>query len=59
MSEIKQTIPEAAVRAAAKAIHEAGGFYEWEDPKGWREAAATQEARAALEAAAPFMEAPK
>ena len=50
-----QVIPAEAVEAAAKAIHEAGGFYKWEDPEGWREQAANLEARPALEAAAPYM----
>jgi len=50
-------IPEAAVEAAAKAIHEAAGW-DWEDATGWREICATNEARAALEAAAPHMLAP-
>lgn len=49
------TVPDEAVEAAAKAIHEAGGFYKWEDPEGWRERAASEEARAALTAAAPFI----
>jgi len=48
-------IPNEAVETAAKAIHENGGFYSWEDPEGWREKAATEEARAALESAAPIL----
>jgi len=47
-------IPEVAVGAAAKAIHEAAGW-DWEDPNGWREICSTNEARAALEAAGPYM----